>query len=375
MQAPQREGRVAHPRVAVVPVALAARRLRQRGRERGDHRAGRRVREPLQHERRALQVDAPRMVGEVAVVEPAAPEVRGAVEHRRRLLGRARAVQVGRPRERAEALLALLQRVARAGAVALDPEHQVGARGGSSSRRRSRRRRRSRSTCVHCASRRARSRTPARRSSRSARCPGCTRSCARARGRRRCRSAGACAPSGRCCRCHGPIVSASRTTSQPGRRHPRRLDDVRAGLVAARAGDVDAVRAEAEAAGAAVEQRAEDRSARRSAARTATRSSRSARAARRCGSPTGTRSRRSAGTASAPAGARGRAGSRAGASVWWRSCQSGHAGRFDLLHEPAYSPLARPSDSARPLRSRTRQGLPAGRTSARRSRAPSDRTR
>ena len=51
VEAPEHERGVADPRVAVVPVALAARRLGQGGRGRGDHRAGRRVRQPLQRQR------------------------------------------------------------------------------------------------------------------------------------------------------------------------------------------------------------------------------------------------------------------------------------------------------------------------------------
>ena len=54
MQAAEREGRVAHPGEAVVPVALAARRLGQRGRRRGDQRAGRRVGQALERQRAAL---------------------------------------------------------------------------------------------------------------------------------------------------------------------------------------------------------------------------------------------------------------------------------------------------------------------------------
>ena len=46
-EAPEHEGGVPQPAVAVVPVALAARRLGQRGRRRGDHRAGRCVGQPL----------------------------------------------------------------------------------------------------------------------------------------------------------------------------------------------------------------------------------------------------------------------------------------------------------------------------------------
>ena len=64
VEAPQHERGVADPGVAVVPVALPARRLGQR-RGGGRHeRAGRRVRQPLQRERGALEVGAPRVVGE-----------------------------------------------------------------------------------------------------------------------------------------------------------------------------------------------------------------------------------------------------------------------------------------------------------------------
>ena len=76
VQAPEHERGVAHPRVAVVPVALAAGRLGQRRRRRRDHRAGRRVGQPLQRQRAALQVRAPRVVGERAVRQPLVPEVR-----------------------------------------------------------------------------------------------------------------------------------------------------------------------------------------------------------------------------------------------------------------------------------------------------------
>src|SRR3954471_8039483 len=47
----QRQARVADPRVAVVPVALAADRLRKRRRRRRDDRARRPVGQPLEHAR------------------------------------------------------------------------------------------------------------------------------------------------------------------------------------------------------------------------------------------------------------------------------------------------------------------------------------
>ena len=77
VEAPERERRVADPRVAVVPVALAAGRLGQRRGGGGDDRAGRRVREALERERAALEVGAPRVVGELAAVEPVLPVMGG----------------------------------------------------------------------------------------------------------------------------------------------------------------------------------------------------------------------------------------------------------------------------------------------------------
>ena len=73
----QREGRVAQPRVAVVPVALAARGLRQRRRERRDRGARRHVREPLDRERRALDRFAPAVIGDARAAQPVAPEACG----------------------------------------------------------------------------------------------------------------------------------------------------------------------------------------------------------------------------------------------------------------------------------------------------------
>src|SRR5581483_5805432 len=50
VQGPQREGGVPHPAVAVVPVALSARRLGQRGGERSHRGPGRRVGKSLERE-------------------------------------------------------------------------------------------------------------------------------------------------------------------------------------------------------------------------------------------------------------------------------------------------------------------------------------
>ncbi len=77
VQAPQRERGVAHPGVAVVPVALAAGRLGQRGGGRGGDRAGGRERQALERQRAAGQVAAPAVVGEAAAGQPVLPVVRG----------------------------------------------------------------------------------------------------------------------------------------------------------------------------------------------------------------------------------------------------------------------------------------------------------
>ena len=76
----QGEGGVAHPGVAVVPVALAAGRLRQRRGERGDRGPGRHVGEALDGQRRALDRVAPAVVGQSGPSQPGAPEPRGGIE-------------------------------------------------------------------------------------------------------------------------------------------------------------------------------------------------------------------------------------------------------------------------------------------------------
>ena len=76
MQRLERERRVADPGVAVVPVALAARRLRERRRERRDGRAGRHVGEAL--DRRAPSAASGRASGDRGsrAAQPRAPEAR-----------------------------------------------------------------------------------------------------------------------------------------------------------------------------------------------------------------------------------------------------------------------------------------------------------
>ena len=126
VQRAQREARVAHPRVAVVPVALAARRLRQRGRQRRHRGAGGHVRQALDRERRALDRLTPRVIGEVGVRQPPAPELRRRLQPPDRVV-----VVVGHrealaPAQRAEARLALLEHVPGADAAALDPRDEIG---------------------------------------------------------------------------------------------------------------------------------------------------------------------------------------------------------------------------------------------------------
>ena len=77
---PQRERRVPDPRVAVVVVARAADRLGQRRGRGRRYRPRRRVRQPLEGERAALEVAAPRMVGEAAPSQPVLPVVRRPLE-------------------------------------------------------------------------------------------------------------------------------------------------------------------------------------------------------------------------------------------------------------------------------------------------------
>ena len=73
----QGEGGVAHPRVAVVPVALAARRLGQRRGQRGHRRAGGHVGQALDRQRGALDRRHPLVIGKPGAGEPRAPEAGG----------------------------------------------------------------------------------------------------------------------------------------------------------------------------------------------------------------------------------------------------------------------------------------------------------
>ena len=122
----QGEGRVADPGVAVVPVALAARSLRERGRERGHRRAGRHVREALHRQGRPLDGIAPAVIGDACLAEPVAPEARRGGEPGGGVVDIGGACELLGPGERAERLVARLERVPRPHAVALDAEREVG---------------------------------------------------------------------------------------------------------------------------------------------------------------------------------------------------------------------------------------------------------
>ena len=214
VQRPEAEGRVADPAEAVVPVAFAARRLRQRGGRRGEDRPGRRVGEALEDQRRALQVDPPGVVGEVAVAQPGAPELFGRVEPLQRLRGAARPAEVAvAPGDGAEAGLVLAQpqacrgrrRRRCSGSMSLVSRSSVPSAAGGDG-------------LAELAA------APARRLERRSRSAAGTPSPSRPR--RRCRSSSAAASgrtrarcrAGRPCRrrsTHSAIVSASWTTTQP----------------------------------------------------------------------------------------------------------------------------------------------------------------
>ena len=126
MQSLKRERRVANPRVAVVPVALAARGLGQRRGQGGHSRTRRHVRQPLDRERRALDQGTELVVGDPGPRQPVAPEARRRAKQVGGLLDRCRRRSVLVPRDGAKQLLALAKHVPRAHMIRLDPEQHVG---------------------------------------------------------------------------------------------------------------------------------------------------------------------------------------------------------------------------------------------------------
>ena len=86
----ERQAGVADPGVAVVPVALAADRLGQRGGRGGDDRAGRTVGEALEHARAETHELAVRALVDVVLGLPGAPRLDGVLDPRRDLVRRER---------------------------------------------------------------------------------------------------------------------------------------------------------------------------------------------------------------------------------------------------------------------------------------------
>ena len=137
VETPQHEGAVADPRVAIVPVALAPDRLRQRGRRGREQGARGAVGEPLQGQRAALEVALPRVFRELPAIDPLAPVVRRSLDALERLFGRGRSrvllpvllggrVSRPRPDHRHVGFLALAQGLRGVGARTLEAHPQVG---------------------------------------------------------------------------------------------------------------------------------------------------------------------------------------------------------------------------------------------------------
>ncbi len=94
----QREGRVAQPAVAVVPVARAGELLRERGRRRRDDAAGGAIGQRFQGDQRAGDRFAVLLDGR-CLLAPVAPELLGGAERLQRIDGRRRADPGGRVAE------------------------------------------------------------------------------------------------------------------------------------------------------------------------------------------------------------------------------------------------------------------------------------
>ena len=122
----EREGRVSHPAVAVVPVPLAAGGLRQRRCERGDRCSRRHVREALDRQRGALDGIAPHVVGDARPIEPVPPVVDGGRDAGVGVLLVRRPSEVFGPGQGAVRAVASLQGVPRAYPVPFDAEREVG---------------------------------------------------------------------------------------------------------------------------------------------------------------------------------------------------------------------------------------------------------
>jgi hypothetical protein len=128
VQAPQRERGITQPAEPVVPVPLAARHLGQRGGGRGDHGPAGRERQPLEGQRAALQVPAPRMVREPAPGQPVLPVVRGP-DQPAAGVGVAERRLVAGPGQRHEVMLTLPHPGSGHGPAALEAKPHVGGQG------------------------------------------------------------------------------------------------------------------------------------------------------------------------------------------------------------------------------------------------------
>ena len=211
----ERERRVPHPRVAVVPVALASGGLGQGRGERGDRGPRGHVGQALDRQSRPLDGLPVGVVGDARPAQPGTPEPGRGGQAIARLLDVVRRCEAAGPRQRAVHPVARPEDVARPSSPALDAEGQVGLQPDGLTRRRWRRR------CDGCrppaSTRRApgRSRTPARTRARSPPHPS-MHSAVRTSMWSASSSAG-----GRVCGVTssspswGPMVSASRTTTQP----------------------------------------------------------------------------------------------------------------------------------------------------------------
>ena len=122
----ERERRVPHPRVAVVPVALASGSLRQGRGERGDRRPRGHVGQALDRQRRPLDGLSVGVVGDAGPAQPGAPEPGRGGQAIARLLDVARRREATGPRQRAVHAVARPEDVTRPSPPALDAEGQVG---------------------------------------------------------------------------------------------------------------------------------------------------------------------------------------------------------------------------------------------------------
>src|SRR6516165_704415 len=116
--------RVAHPRVAVVPVALSTGCLWERGGESGDRGAGRHKGQTFDSERRALNWNAVKVVRNAGSPEPHTPIAYRGCESCLGLVGVLRCGESFVPGERTIGPVTRPDDVARANAATLDPQRE-----------------------------------------------------------------------------------------------------------------------------------------------------------------------------------------------------------------------------------------------------------